>query len=83
MAKSRSSRRHKSGGNGTSSAAGRANDAEALLRQDHRKVEQPPIYYTVGELRDCTGACHRYSDATLTNITEMRSGEHRVRSREW
>ena len=44
MAKSKKSSRQRTGSNGrTSSASGngrRANDAEALLRRDHRKVEQ-------------------------------------------
>jgi hypothetical protein len=41
------------------------------------------VRYTVGELRDCTGSCHVYTDATLTTIRERRSGEHRVSAGEW
>ena len=43
MAKSKKSSRQRTAGNGRSSSAsaqGRANDAEALLKRDHRKVEQ-------------------------------------------
>jgi hypothetical protein len=49
----------------------------------HKKVDSPTIYYTVSELRDCTGACHEYADATLTQIRRSRSGEHRASSRDW
>jgi len=42
----------------------------------HKKVDAPQRLYTVGELRDCTGACHVYTDATLTQIKQRRSGEH-------
>jgi hypothetical protein len=49
----------------------------------HKKVDTPAIYYTVGELRDCSGACHEYADATFTTIRRTRSGEHRSSSREW
>jgi hypothetical protein len=45
----------------------------------HRKTRNPETRYTVGELRDCTGACHVYQDATLTTIDEARPGpEHRI-----
>jgi hypothetical protein len=57
-----------------------ANDYE---RGPHRKVSSPAIYYTVGELRDCSGACHRYTDSSLTTIERRRSGEHRVTSGNW
>lgn len=42
----------------------------------HKKVESPLILYTVSELRDCSGSCHVYTDATLTVIKKARSGEH-------
>jgi hypothetical protein len=33
----------------------------------------------VSELRDCNGACHMYTDSTLTEIKKNRPGpEHRV-----
>ncbi|MCP9449190.1 MAG: hypothetical protein NNA21_03895, partial [Nitrospira sp.] len=42
----------------------------------HKKVESPTIYYSVAELKDCSGSCHVYTDATMTTIRRMRSGEH-------
>jgi hypothetical protein len=42
----------------------------------HKKVDSPRILYTVSELRDCTGACHSYTDASLTRIEKSRTGEH-------
>jgi hypothetical protein len=37
------------------------------------------VKYTVSELRNCSGACHTYTDATLTTISRRRNGpEHRV-----
>lgn len=43
----------------------------------HRKADAPGAFYTVGELKDCTGACHEYTDATFTRIRKARSGHHR------
>ena len=35
--------------------------------------------YTVSELRNCSGACHTYTDSTLTTISRRRNGpQHRV-----
>ena len=40
--------------------------------------------YTVSELRDCAGACHEYSDSTMTTIRTRRAGpEHRATRSEW
>jgi hypothetical protein len=49
------------------------------------KADSHPKYgnvkYTVGELRNCTGACHIYTDATLTTIKTRRNGpQHRLTS---
>ena len=44
----------------------------------HKKHENPDVQYTVQELKDCTGSCHIYTDATLTQIKETRNREHRV-----
>jgi Cytochrome c7 and related cytochrome c len=46
----------------------------------HKKYESPTTkFYTVDELRDCTGACHIYSNQTLTTIKTRRTGpEHRA-----
>jgi hypothetical protein len=49
----------------------------------HKKVDSPQINYTVSELRDCSGACHEYTDATFTTIRRTRSGEHSVRDNEF
>ncbi len=49
----------------------------------HRKTENPETRYSVSELRDCTGACHTYSDSTLSVITERRSAEHSVNRQSW
>jgi hypothetical protein len=39
------------------------------------------VKYTVAELKDCAGACHIYTDATLTTIRTRRNSEHRVTDR--
>jgi hypothetical protein len=49
----------------------------------HEKIRQPSTRYSVGELRDCSGACHVYTDSSLTTIERSRSGEHRARDGEW
>ena len=37
------------------------------------------VKYTVSELRNCSGACHTYTDSTLTKILKSRAGpEHRI-----
>lgn len=57
-------------------AACHAND----FRPDpHKKYESPTtVRYTVSELRDCTGACHIYTDSTMTTIKTRRNSHHRV-----
>jgi predicted CXXCH cytochrome family protein len=45
----------------------------------HKKHENPDRRYTASELRDCSGACHVYTDSSLTTIKDRRSGpEHRI-----
>ena len=45
----------------------------------HTKINNTNTRYTVSELRNCSGACHVYTDATLTTISRSRPGpEHRV-----
>jgi hypothetical protein len=40
--------------------------------------------YTFTELRDCTGACHTYTDQTLTTIKSRRNGpQHSARRNQW
>ncbi len=49
----------------------------------HKQHENPDHDYTADELADCTGACHIYTDSSLTVIKEARSGEHRVSDRDF
>jgi hypothetical protein len=42
----------------------------------HKKVDNPPIYYTVTELKDCSGSCHLYTNATFTVVKQSRTGRH-------
>jgi hypothetical protein len=44
----------------------------------HKKVDSPAIFYTVAELKDCSGSCHEYTNATFTTIRRTRTGEHRA-----
>jgi hypothetical protein len=42
------------------------------------------VKYTVSELRNCSGACHVYTDSTLTTISKQRPGpQHRITSKEF
>jgi hypothetical protein len=52
-----------------------ANDFKS---EPHKKVDTPRVLYTVSELRDCTGSCHIYTNASLTTIKERRNSEHRA-----
>jgi hypothetical protein len=50
----------------------------------HVKFERPvKIYYTVAELRDCTGACHTYADNTQRTIVTRSFGRHRAFGGGW
>lgn len=50
----------------------------------HKKYENPDTPYTVAELRDCAGACHIYTDSSLTVINEARPGpEHSAAQNEF
>ena len=44
----------------------------------HKKYENPDTNYNVSELRDCSGACHMYTDSSMTTIEKFRSGEHKT-----
>jgi hypothetical protein len=46
-------------------------------------VKYGSVHYTVSELRDCTGACHIYTDSTLTKIKTARSGHHHSNDHSW
>jgi len=53
--------------------------ANDYKRDPHKKHENPDVRYTVSELRDCTGACHVYTNSALTTILKRRNGpEHRI-----
>jgi hypothetical protein len=52
--------------------------------QQHVKYLKPvPMDYTVAELKDCTGACHIYTDRTMTTIQTRRQRVHRVNGGGW
>lgn len=57
--------------------------ATAFRPSPHKKVDAPPLLYSVSELRDCTGFCHLYTDATLTQVLERRSGQHNAARGGW
>jgi hypothetical protein len=58
-----------------------ANDFRAA---SHPKFETPaPTAYRATELRDCTGACHIYTDASMTVVKESRSSHHRATTGAW
>jgi hypothetical protein len=50
----------------------------------HPKFERPvKVYYTIAELRDCTGACHIFADNTQKTILTRRSGAHQAIGAGW
>jgi hypothetical protein len=50
----------------------------------HVKFLRPvPFYYTVAELRDCTGACHTYADNTQRVVSTRTYGVHRAFGGGW
>jgi hypothetical protein len=52
--------------------------------QDHPKFLKPiAVYYSVAELRNCTGSCHTYADNTLRTIRTRHFGEHRANRGGW
>ncbi len=61
-------------------AACHAGDYE---QDEHKKTESPRRYYSVSELRDCSGSCHVYKDGSMTTITERRDSLHRVNDSEF
>jgi hypothetical protein len=44
----------------------------------HKKVDNPPVFYTIAELKDCSGNCHLYTNSTFTSIKQTRTGRHRA-----
>jgi hypothetical protein len=58
--------------------------ADKYRPTSHLKFPRPvSVYYTVMELRDCTGACHIYSDSTQRTILTRRTGVHRAFGGGW
>jgi hypothetical protein len=52
--------------------------ANRFKADSHKKTETPTtVLYTVGELKDCAGSCHLYTNNTFTTIKTNRSGHHR------
>jgi hypothetical protein len=50
----------------------------------HPKFQRPvKVYYTIAELRDCTGACHIFTDNTQRTILSRQSGLHRSARGGW
>jgi hypothetical protein len=50
----------------------------------HLKFERPAkVYYTIAELRDCTGACHIFTDNTQRTVLTRRLGLHRPAGGGW
>jgi len=50
----------------------------------HVKFERPiKVYYTVAELRDCTGSCHTYADSTQRAIVTRNFSVHRAFGGGW
>ena len=45
----------------------------------HKKYENPDTFYSISDLRDCSGSCHIYTDSGMTSIKKNRPGpEHRT-----
>ncbi|MGE4653431.1 MAG: cytochrome c3 family protein, partial [Myxococcota bacterium] len=51
--------------------------------EEHPKTRSPTTRYTAGELRDCAGACHIYTDQSLSTIQQRRNSNHRARDGDW
>ena len=50
----------------------------------HVKFERPAkVYYTVSELRDCSGSCHTYADSTQRTIVTRNFSAHRALGGGW
>jgi hypothetical protein len=57
--------------------------ASRFKPDEHTKVASPKLLYTVADLKDCSGACHEYTNNTFTTIKKTRSGQHRPTSGGW
>jgi hypothetical protein len=50
----------------------------------HVKYERPiRMYYTLPELRDCTGSCHTYADSTMRTVVQRNVARHRPAGGGW
>lgn len=49
----------------------------------HVKVDSPRILYTVNDLRNCTSACHVYTNSSLTTVKTSIPSHHRSTSGGW
>jgi hypothetical protein len=50
----------------------------------HVKYQTPATArYTVSDLRNCAGACHIYTDSSMTTIKTSRTGHHHSSDRSW
>lgn len=58
--------------------------ADRYLPMPHLKFARPiKVYYTVSELRDCTGSCHTYADSTMRTIVSRNFSRHRALRGGW
>ncbi len=58
--------------------------ADKYRPQSHPKFLRPvTVYYTIAELRDCTGACHTFADNTQRAIVTRQFGTHRAMQGGW
>jgi len=58
--------------------------ADRYRPQSHAKFMRPvTVYYTIAELRNCTGACHIFTDNTQRTILTRRFGVHRSMQGGW
>ena len=59
-------------------------DYEKLAAHLEKQLQRPvKVYYTIAELRDCTGACHIFADNTQRAILTRRSGVHQAIGGGW
>jgi hypothetical protein len=58
--------------------------ADKYQPMQHVKFERPVrMYYTVAELRDCTGSCHVYADSTMRTVVQRNFSQHRTLGGGW
>jgi hypothetical protein len=58
--------------------------ANDYVEHKHKKYKIPStVYYTLSELRDCSGTCHEYVDSSMTKIKDFEPGEHKASDGVW